>query len=378
MGNYWSKQFYIEKYGEEEGNKKYDSCLKLRAARERRKNSGRSFVKKQYTEDDLVSGLAIRCRECSAILPRLQWTHFKYKCTGVVKSLEEYKCKYPNEIMVSPVLKKALGVTLENMKLAYGEEEGNKRWKVYCDKQAEKNTYEFKKEKYGWSKEKFDEFNKSRSVTLENLIKRHGEKEGIKIWDEYIERQRYTNTIEYFIEKYGVDKGTEKYYEYNKEKGSFSDPEYISKKYNISVEEAISKIEGYARHGEDFTSELEKNFICLFEDALGSEVAYTYKNKQFCIWSKQLWSPVFYDLCDSNIKKIIEINGDFWHCNPKTYSPDYINAITKKTSKETWEHDNIKTQEAIDRGFSVLTIWESEFNDNPKEILERAIKWWKS
>lgn len=91
----------------------------------------------------------------------------------------------------------------------YGEEIGLKIWEEYVGKQAKTNTYEYKKEKYGWSKEQFDDYNKSRAVTLDNLIKKHGKDLGEKMWDDYILRQSETKSLKWMIEKYGEEKATE-------------------------------------------------------------------------------------------------------------------------------------------------------------------------
>lgn len=120
-------------------------------------------------------------------------------------------------------------VTLEKMRIRYGIEEGNKRWYNYCKKQAKTNTFEYKKEKYGWSKKKFYEYNKSRSVTKENLIKKHGKEKGIEIWINYLGRQEYTNSLKYYIEKYGEENGVVKWKEYNKSKASCTEENYIRK-----------------------------------------------------------------------------------------------------------------------------------------------------
>ena len=93
----------------------------------------------------------------------------------------------------------------------HGQDIGLRKWKEYCDKQAKSNTFEYKRDKYGWTKEKFDEYNKSRSVTLENLVKKHGEENGLILWRDYCDRQKYTTSLDYFISEYGIDNGTEKY-----------------------------------------------------------------------------------------------------------------------------------------------------------------------
>ena len=320
--------------------------------------------------------MSIKCLECGVECEGLLWSHFRYKCSGKIASIQEYKEKYPGAETKSAEFRKSAAVTLKNMINKYGVIEGKKKWDAYCEKQRFSNSFEYKRDKHGWTKEQFDEYNKSRAVTIENVIKRHGEEEGLKVWDRYIEAQRYTNTLEYFIEKYG-DEGKNKWLNYNNLKGMASDPAYVSKKYNITFDEAVTKIGNYAQ-AFSCVSESEKNFINYFEKNLGENIKYTFKTKQFCIWSHDIGSILFYDLCDSKIKKIIEFNGDFWHCNPKNYDANFVNPISNITAKDCWERDQLKIKAANVRGFTVLTVWESDFISNSTKTIEDAIKWWKS
>ena len=69
--------------------------------------------------------------------------------------------------------------------LKNGKEKGLEKWNNYCNFQAEKNTKSYKMKHKGMTSEEIDEYNKSRAVTKENLIKKHGEDEGLKIWKRY-------------------------------------------------------------------------------------------------------------------------------------------------------------------------------------------------
>lgn len=73
----------------------------------------------------------------------------------------------------------------------HGEEEGVRRYEEYVKFHSDKNKFEYKRDKFGWSKEQYDEFNKNRSVTLELCIKKHGEELGRKIFSEYCGKQAY-------------------------------------------------------------------------------------------------------------------------------------------------------------------------------------------
>lgn len=79
-----------------------------------------------------------------------------------------------------------------------------------------------------------------------------------------------------------------------------------------------------------------------------------------------------YDIMANN--KIIEYNGDFWHSNPKMYSGDYINPRTKLSALDRWHVDSLKLKTAIECGYQVLVIWESDFKQNKQQVINQCIQ----
>jgi very-short-patch-repair endonuclease len=84
--------------------------------------------------------------------------------------------------------------------------------------------------------------------------------------------------------------------------------------------------------------------------------------------NKKNYIPDFLDL---NKRKIIEINGDYWHKNPSIYS----DGILKKTKKDktivvdVWKKDKNKIEFYKKNNFSVLVLWEKDIvNDIDKEL----------
>ena len=71
-------------------------------------------------------------------------------------------------------------------------------------------------------------------------------------------------------------------------------------------------------------------------------------------------------------KIIIEINGDYWHANPKKYNEnDEIKFphIGYKKVKDIWELDKKYINHAKKCGFTVFEIWESDMNKlNDEEL----------
>jgi very-short-patch-repair endonuclease len=57
------------------------------------------------------------------------------------------------------------------------------------------------------------------------------------------------------------------------------------------------------------------------------------------------------------IKTIIEVDGDWWHGNPKKYPK------LNDNQRLQIEEDKIRTKELLEKGFRVIRIWESEIKE---------------
>ena len=79
-----------------------------------------------------------------------------------------------------------------------------------------------------------------------------------------------------------------------------------------------------------------------------------------------------YDLLVNN-KIIIEIQGDYWHCNPKVYNKDFVTK-SGQNAKTIWSIDTMKREKALANGFMFVEIWESEMIDLNDEELKELIK----
>lgn len=84
-----------------------------------------------------------------------------------------------------------------------------------------------------------------------------------------------------------------------------------------------------------------------------------------------------YDFTDLNNKKIIEYNGDCYHANPKKYlAEDHPHPFRKDlTSQEIWDKDLNKIKLANQKGFKVLSIWDSDYtNGNKNNIIKKCVE----
>jgi hypothetical protein len=109
------------------------------------------------------------CEKClTEKFPEYQ-TKNKSRIFNQMNYITEYAFNIPEDIALN-WMKDKYAITEINLINKYGEILGKEKWQNYCIKQKLTNTFDYKKDKYDWDKNKFNEYNKSRSITLENLI----------------------------------------------------------------------------------------------------------------------------------------------------------------------------------------------------------------
>lgn len=85
-----------------------------------------------------------------------------------------------------------------------------------------------------------------------------------------------------------------------------------------------------------------------------------------------------FDFKLSNTKILMEINGDYWHCNPSKYRIDEKVNFPYGTTEvsSVWKKDNIKKELAEKDGYQVIYIWEKEINesDNIENLILNKLK----
>lgn len=73
---------------------------------------------------------------------------------------------------------------------------------------------------------------------------------------------------------------------------------------------------------------------------------------------------------------LLQVNGDFWHCNPDTYKSTEIIKFPgqKKTLvMNVWKRDLKKKLEANKRGFKVFYLWQNQINSSPQAVILQKI-----
>lgn len=264
-------------------------------------------------------------------------------------------------------------VTLENMSRKYPRAEAEERYRIYTEKQRVKNTYEYKKQKYGWTEEQFNEYNKSRAVTLENCIKKHGEEKGTRIFRNYCEKQRNSGvSLSFFINKYGIEKGAKKFKEVCSSKPNTL--ENFTKRYGAEV--GLQKFNEYIERRKSNRAFRSNKADNLFEALrLLDDGDIRCIENEYMIYDSQ--HTFAYDYTNLTKMKIIEFNGNFWHANPLEYYDENEILYEGKSVKDIWERDRIKLELARTKGFDVMIVWEYEWDDNSTETFSKILKFLK-
>lgn len=138
----------------------------------------------------------------------------------------------------------------------------------------------------------------------------------------------------------------------------------VGRKHSQVTKDKMSNtaIENILKQGKVKRSKLEYKFETLLE-LLEIKYIHSYHIKDI---------QKIYDFYLPDFKILIEVDGDFWHCNPKN------NPIPVCKSQEiNLVNDNFKTKWAKDNGYKLLRVWEDDINNNiisVKQILLENIK----
>lgn len=239
----------------------------------------------------------------------------------------------------------------------YGEEEGKR---LYNENRRNRNTFLWCVEywvRLGYSEVESREilkeyFSKRPRFSKSLCIERYGEEEGIRIWkartdlwqrtlnsrpQEEIDRANKTKgiTLENMIRKHGEEEGSIRY---NKWKESL----------NINIGGSVSKIS--IRFFDSLLSALHDIGI----DLQPSD--YTYGKdgmKEYYIRTKN--GIRFYDFVLHKHKIIIEFNGNVFH--PRQGDENWV-SVFGAPYKTVWENDVVKYDAAVEKGFTVFYVWD--------------------
>lgn len=279
----------------------------------------------------------------------------------------------------------------------YGADEGVKRFKKQCERNSGNLSLERKQELYG-DEIGLEEYNKMKVTlkerhSLENYIRLYGEEEGTQKYLKICEIRSYKNSLSYYIEKYGEEEGTRRI----KEVKDNSSLDVLTKKHGVEVGyELYAKINKKKIH-------TKENYVAKFGEKDGNRKWKEYASKAFRPFSgiaNELFESIgcsnakfgeneivltltkneYSHLGQSTIKpdfiindKIIEFYGDLWHGCDKFYDDDFKIPHSTRTALEQRNHDKLRENILIRRGYKLKIVWEHEYKNDKDKVVKECI-----
>lgn len=105
------------------------------------------------------------------------------------------------------------------------------------------------------------------------------------------------------------------------------------------------------------TSKLEKDFAANFLDKLGVEYEWQFEAKDI---------GRFYDFRILPQGPIIEVNGGYYHSDPRIYEGKELN----KMQKRNLAVDEYKKRWALAHGIPIYYVWEKDIKETPTKVME--------
>ena len=111
------------------------------------------------------------------------------------------------------------------------------------------------------------------------------------------------------------------------------------------------------KHPEYGTSGLEEKFAKQILDKLGVDYQYQFKAESI---------GRYFDFRIGENGPIFEVNGGYWHSDPRLYEGKELTPTQKKNKRV----DKLKKKWADEHKIPIYYFWEKDINDNPKKIME--------
>lgn len=257
-----------------------------------------------------------------------------------------------------------------------GEDAGEKRYNQIAERQAYTASTEYFIKEKGMTAAEAKEFHRNRACTLNNFISRYGEEEGKKRWKSYCDQEAYSgNKLEYFIEKYGIDRGSQRYLDVCDKKMNTRENFIL----RYGEEEGLKRWNN-SLYNKGFSNISQKLFNSLDEKdpILKQHSKYATKNGELRIkiLTKDVVKNIYADYAFFN--KIIEFHGDVWHVNPYKYkATDYI-SIYDATAQEIWNLDKKRIDLIESQGYKVKIVWENDYRTNPDKVITECCEFLRS
>lgn len=117
---------------------------------------------------------------------------------------------------------------------------------------------------------------------------------------------------------------------------------------------AKRKVRGHPKFG---TSKLEQDFARDFLDKLGIEYIWQFEAKDI---------GRFYDFYLPKHNLIVEIDGSFYHSDPRVVKESEMSPMQKRNKMV----DEYKNKWALAHGIPIMRIWEKDIRETPDKVMK--------
>ena len=132
-----------------------------------------------------------------------------------------------------------------------------------------------------------------------------------------------------------------------------------SKKRTVSKAKPVKKaVRSHPKFG---TSKLEEDFARDFLDKLGVKYIWQFEAKDI---------GRFYDFYLPEHNLIIEVDGSWFHSDPRLVKEEEMNPMQKRNKRV----DEYKNRWALAHGIPILRVWEKDIREQPIKVLKELKK----
>lgn len=263
----------------------------------------------------------------------------------------EYKIRSQRKFNIEYWIERGLSKDESILKIKDTQKDNSSRRKKYHSVTWNKYEYWMKKEKITEEEAKKKVSELQKKFDLEKIIKRYGKIQGTIRYENMCKNLSISQSLNGFINRYGIDEGNKKYIETIIKRCSNT---YASKESLILFKKIYKKIRKNLQRSE------------IYWGISGS--------KEYFIYDKDSKKIFFYDFSIPNLKIIIEYHGKRYHPNPKWDKEKWdkwnfmgLNANEKR------DMDVYKNKVAENYGFLVIEIFSDEVNESIIELIINKI-----
>jgi hypothetical protein len=263
----------------------------------------------------------------------------------------EYKIRSQRKFNIEYWIERGLTKDESILKIKDIQKENSAKRKKYHGVTWNQFEYWMKKEKITEEEAKKKVSELQKTFDLEKIIKRYGKIEGTIRYENMCKNLSNSQSLNGFINRYGIDEGNKKYIETIIKRCSNT---YTSKESLILFKKIYKKIRKYLQRNE------------IYWGISGS--------KEYFLYNKDSKKVFFYDFTIPRLKIIIEYHGKRYHPNPK-WDQEKWNKwnFMGLNAKEKRDIDVYKNKVAENYGFEVIEIFSDEVNESTIELIINKI-----